>query len=485
MFERNVDNADLEDLKAYAIIFAVKDDFHTTISRLPQLASSDVDSLENDTQRASSVVALSLASQPTTSKREGSTEQDYMPTSLSEQAKVPALFRWAVNHGHTALVALLLSESVTWSGKLLREAEPDEDRKSLMQGTMRYINVIGSEETAQLLLETCLGGPSRDERESEALLHSARVGQELVIRRLLRRNEALRNKELEDGNNALHIAAANGHTGVARELLELGWDVDAKGFQEETPPMAAIFKCSQRVIDLLLEKGANVNAKNVLGLRVTHAALTSKISKELVQLILRKAFEAHLPPHVPPLDSKRRRAEVNINIDRLLEADVFVNSYHASLDTSPCILYDLTSGIEGTRKRRGKYLRFHLSTDHAASKPFSKPVHFRFGILFHTYPDASLNISVRLRPLTELSYWIDILNKKSRRARKRNSKAMIFRIVNGGEFSVDYEACLGVHSFTIATDPNAELVESDFDSKEEDSVSQSDFDSDTDYDVNL
>ena len=61
---------------------------------------------------------------------------------------------------------------------------------------------------------------------------------------------------------------------------------------------------------------------------------------------------------------------------------------------------------------------------------------------------------------------------------------MIFRIVNGGEFSVNYEACLGVHSFTIATDPNAELVEPDYDSKE-DSVSQSDFDSDTDHDVNL
>lgn len=469
MFERNVDNANLEDLKDYATIFAVKDDFYETLARLPQVASLNGYSLENVTQRASSVVALSLASQPTTSKRKQSTEQEYIPTSLSKQAKVPALFSWAVKHGHTALVALLLSESVTWSGKLLREADPDEDRTPLLQGTMRYINFIGSEETAQLLLDSCLGGPSRDELESEAQLESAKAGLELIIRLLLSRNEALKNKKLEGGNNALHIAAANGHTGAARELLELGWDVDAKGFQENTPLMAAIFEGSQRVIGLLLDKGANVNAKNILGLRATHAALESNIPNELVHLILRKAFEAHLPSQLPQLEGRRRRAEVSIKTDQRLQADVFVDSYYASLDTP-------SGGIRG---RQRKHWNFYSVFDDGARK-----LGIKFGILFHAYPDANLNISLRLSPLTEPPYWTDILKNKTKRARKRNSKAMIFRIVNGGEFSVNYEACLGVHSFTIATDPNAELVEPDYDSKE-DSVSQSDFDSDTDHDVNL
>ena len=174
------------------MIFAVKDDFHDTIARLRQLAFSSGNSSENDTQRASSGVALSLASQPTIIKREESTEHDSMLTLFGERTKVPALYRWAVNYRHTALVALLLPELITWSGELLREADPDEDRESLFQGTIRYINVIESEETAQLLLDSCLGGPSRDERESEALLQSGRVWQELVIHRLLRRNKALK-----------------------------------------------------------------------------------------------------------------------------------------------------------------------------------------------------------------------------------------------------------------------------------------------------
>ena len=459
LFERNVDNADLEDLKAYATIFTVKDDFYETIVRLPQIASSSGYSFRNDTQRASSVVALSLASQPKIIKRE-SYRQDWallwVSTLSREQAEAPDLFRWAVYHGHTALVALLLSESVTWSGKLLREANPDEDRGSLLQGTMRFIDSIGSEETAQLLLDSCLGGPSRDERESEALLKSAKAGLELVFGRLLRRNGDLKNKELENGNNALHIAAAKGYTGVARELLELGWDIDAKGFEEETPLMAAIFKGSQRVIDLLLEKGANVNAKNVLGLRVTHAALGSAISYELVHLILRKAFEAPLPSQLPQLNGRRRRAEVNISIGRLLEAEVFVDSYYASLGALPRTFNDPTYATIEIRARHGKHLGFY---SYGASKPFG----ITFGILFHANPDANLKISVRLSPLTGHSYWADSLEGKEQRKSERNNKAMVFRIVNGGEFSIDSEACREVHSYTVSTDPNAELHESDAD----------------------
>lgn len=99
----------------------------------------------------------------------------------------------------------------------------------------------------------------------------------------LRRNETLKNRRNPWGNNALHIAARQGRDKIVRELLELGWDMDAKGSDGKTPLMEAMIEvCHSAVVSALLQKGANVNIENDRGMRSTHAALKSRLLKETV-----------------------------------------------------------------------------------------------------------------------------------------------------------------------------------------------------------
>ena len=447
MHQRNVDHAELDDLKAYALIFAVKNNFHETFTQLSRTISSNGDHTNINTQRTPLVVAFSLASQPKGSKRDETNEQDYI------SAYTSTFFGWAVYHGHTALVALLLSERVIWDGALFEKVDSDENRVGLLQRTLKYINK-GNEETAQLLLDSFLKMVDRNECEFEALCESAKAGLDMVVRLLLRGTESLKHRKKRNGDNALQIAARNHRSIVVEECLKLGFDIDAKGRHEETPLMTAINSKSEQVVALLLDRGANANAKNVRGKRITHAALMSSLSEETVQQILAKAFEARSlkQSHSFQPKTKWRRADVNVDMDTSLKAGIFLDSYYAFFEEPQKFDCDV----------RDQHRR-HIRLDQRQIRELS----FQFGILFHPYPKPSLDISVRL-------YLEDDNRQYSRHEgrtfqgwkEKQKDEGLGFRIVNGGEFRIKLgDESQGLyHSFNdIATDPNAELVDSDKD----------------------
>ena len=383
--------------------------------------------------------------------------------------------------GHTALVSLLLSERLSGDVNLFRYSLRDICYTyNCLETHMGFIEHSGNEDTAQILLETLFETLYRDERESEALFISARAGYAMVVRLLLRRNETLKNTRTQYGKNALHIAAKSGRDTIVREILELGWDIEVKGSNGDTPLMAAMRSHSDPTVAVLLENGASVNGENYWGMRTTHAALKSRVSKETVKLILEKAFKAHLPPNLLQPKGKRRRAEVIVTMNRLLYADIFVDSYYASIEKvgQPC--YDVTAC-------GGKYKRLISNWDDD-----DKEICYKFGILFHAYPNTGLDISIKLWKPLGAHFPENDERAWSEWKESHEHHQIRFQIVNGGEFSLEPKSLRHFHSFeAIATDPNAEVVESDIES-DIDEASEEDltddpnaelFDSDIDWEA--
>lgn len=64
---------------------------------------------------------------------------------------------------------------------------------------------------------------------------------------------------LLDDATALHIAAAEGHLGIAEDLIAAGAEVDAHDFVKSTPLMDAAQRSRPHIVKFLLEKGADAN----------------------------------------------------------------------------------------------------------------------------------------------------------------------------------------------------------------------------------
>ena len=73
------------------------------------------------------------------------------------------------------------------------------------------------------------------------------------------------NSRASDGDTPLHIAALWGDRHAARLLLDAGADVNAKGDMSCSPLYYAVMCRHLKVAELLLSRGANADADNELG----------------------------------------------------------------------------------------------------------------------------------------------------------------------------------------------------------------------------
>ena len=81
----------------------------------------------------------------------------------------------------------------------------------------------------------------------------------IMILQLLRLNREYNAIADEEGFNLLHLAAIKGDIETARCLIEKGAEVDAKTTQGKTPLYIAARMKNYNVLELLIQKGANVN----------------------------------------------------------------------------------------------------------------------------------------------------------------------------------------------------------------------------------
>ena len=87
------------------------------------------------------------------------------------------------------------------------------------------------------------------------------------------------------GETPLHTHAGEGRKEVVKILINAGANVNAKNDSGSTPLIAAAFDGDKEIVKLLIAKGANVNPKTDLGNTPLHsAALNGR--KEIVELLI-------------------------------------------------------------------------------------------------------------------------------------------------------------------------------------------------------
>jgi ankyrin repeat protein len=100
------------------------------------------------------------------------------------------------------------------------------------------------------------------------MIKAAKKGDVAAVKRLLGVDKALVDALDRDGSTPLHCAAWKGHAAVAKVLLDAGANANAKSRNEhygDTPLHAAAHGNQAAVVKLLIENGAKLNAKNSNG----------------------------------------------------------------------------------------------------------------------------------------------------------------------------------------------------------------------------
>ena len=150
-----------------------------------------------------------------------------------------------------------------------------------------------------------------------------------------------------DGETALHLAARAGNTEAAQLLLKAGARVDAREqFGEQTPLMWAVARRKPAMVELLIQHGADINARSAIRdyQRVATAESRAKQldrggftplmyaarenCRECVEILLKNKVDLNLPD--PSGVSPLSIAMVNSNWDiarRLVEAGADVNQW--------------------------------------------------------------------------------------------------------------------------------------------------------------
>lgn len=80
----------------------------------------------------------------------------------------------------------------------------------------------------------------------------------------------------------MHEACNHGWYEVAFRLVQAGANVNAKGFDNETPLHDAATNGNMKLIKLLVERGANIYAKNSKGLTPLDVAATPSVADFLL-----------------------------------------------------------------------------------------------------------------------------------------------------------------------------------------------------------
>ncbi len=130
------------------------------------------------------------------------------------------------------------------------------------------------------------------------LLIAARLGDIEGVRALLEQHPMLLNMKVESGEyrkrhypaitpgyTALHEAAMNNHTALVRLLLDYGANINARTSSGMTPLHGAVLYHCREAAELLLAQGANANARLTNGLTPLHLA-SIRGYLDIVELLL-------------------------------------------------------------------------------------------------------------------------------------------------------------------------------------------------------
>ena len=250
-----------------------------------------------------------------------------------------ALIR-AASSGHVDLVKLLVSRGAdptkaNWYGSALHcaaEAGQCESIRFLLDSGMnvdlrddfgRTPLHCATDQRHMLAIELLLdmgADPNTRDHVGIMLIHdAAQIGDERLMRRLLRDERVDISATTVRGKTALHCAATEGHAEIVRMLLDVGVEIDAKGGGGYTALHLAAWWGREDVVRLLLEAGANVNTKGDDKTTARYLAATAN-HKSIQELLLEHGAEKGVFEY---LDSDSQSAgEENVTSDMSLRTRI-------------------------------------------------------------------------------------------------------------------------------------------------------------------
>jgi ankyrin repeat protein len=221
--------------------------------------------------------------------------------------------RYAIEHGHTDLVRLLLdngapAKEMVGRGVPLVELAMDImdiRKKEIVQLLLSYganptIHIaayMGDVEIIKDMLDNgvnvnqpCAGGYT-------PLHYAVRAGHESVARLLIAKGAQVNFDDSEDMgrtiDSPLHIAAYEGNVDIVRLLITSGANIDANDNSQSTPLHLAAFKGHKDVVELLLSHGAKIDAQDYDSCTPLYNAAHAGY-KDIVELLLTKGADVSL-----------------------------------------------------------------------------------------------------------------------------------------------------------------------------------------------
>jgi ankyrin repeat protein len=125
------------------------------------------------------------------------------------------------------------------------------------------------------------------------VFEAAALGETSRVKELVKKDRESVRRHSSDGWTALHLAAFMGHRQTAEALLEMGAELSAfsKNQMANQPLHAALAgKTDRAVVEMLLQRGADVNARGASGVTPLHLA-ASRGDGVLCDLLISKGAD--------------------------------------------------------------------------------------------------------------------------------------------------------------------------------------------------
>jgi ankyrin repeat protein/L-ascorbate metabolism protein UlaG (beta-lactamase superfamily) len=124
----------------------------------------------------------------------------------------------------------------------------------------------------------------------EELFKAAKEGDLAKVQEMVGKNPELVKAKDEEGETPLHEAAAAGHIAIVEYLLTKGADIDARNNDNQNPLLHAAYYGKTPVVKLLLDKGADFKERDRYGRTVLHYPVREGY-KDVVEILVKKGMD--------------------------------------------------------------------------------------------------------------------------------------------------------------------------------------------------
>jgi len=142
-------------------------------------------------------------------------------------------------------------------------------------------------------LEKKCGFISSKRKKEEELISAAANGNITGVQKLIKEKVNINARAYWKGESALYNAASVGNMGMVKFLVENGADVNIRMYKGFTPLMVAIYKGHYDVIQYLLSKNALVNMPDCRGETPLMWAVSTNTSDKIIELLITKGADVN------------------------------------------------------------------------------------------------------------------------------------------------------------------------------------------------